>query len=160
MRSAVPLATASSRRCSSAWNSGSSVASSMSCCFVSSPRLSQSRSAIWSRSASGSWSSCSSNFVAVSLIAFLRMCSQCRADGPRGELLLADAGDLALGLLAACDCQDLLEDLVAHRFHRHAFEYLPGVDVHVPDHVVVKRCVGRHLDPRGRLAAEDAATAG
>src|SRR5438874_8676560 len=84
----------------------------------------------------------------------LHSISQRRPDGPRRELLLADAVDLALGLLAARNRQNLLEDPPADFLHRRPAQNHAGVDVHVVDHVFVHRRVGRHLDRRGRLAAE------
>ena len=59
-----------------------------------------------------------------------------RPNAPRGEFLLADAVDLALGLLAAGYRQDLLENLLADVVDRRPFQHVAGVDVHVVDHVV------------------------
>src|SRR5215216_4587869 len=64
--------------------------------------------------------------------------SQGRPDAPRRELLLADAAQLALGLLAARHRQHLLEDPPAHLLHRRARQDHARVDVHVVGHVLVQ----------------------
>src|SRR5438105_1886391 len=72
--------------------------------------------------------------------------SQRRPDRPRGEFFLADAVDLTLRLLAAGDRQNLFEYLPADNFHRRAFENDAGIDVHVVEHVMIKRRIGGDLD--------------
>src|SRR2546425_12667548 len=77
------------------------------------------------------------------------------ADDPGRELLLADAGELALAPLAGGHREDLLEDLPPDDRERRAFEDHAAVDVHVVFHVAVHERVRRELDGRHRLAAED-----
>src|SRR6266446_732494 len=77
------------------------------------------------------------------------------ADDPGRELLLADAGELALAPLAGGHREDLLEDLPPDDRERRAFEDHAAVDVHVVFHVAVHEGVRRELDGRHRLAAED-----
>src|ERR1019366_6923742 len=73
---------------------------------------------------------------------------QRRPDRPRGELLLADAVDLALGFLAGGHRQDFLKNLLADGFHGDAFQDHAGINVHVVEHVVIERRVGGDLDGR------------
>src|SRR5579864_6854447 len=89
-----------------------------------------------------------------------RLSSKGRPDVPRGELLLADALRLALGVLAAGDFKDQLKDALAHTRDWLAFEDRARVQDHVVDHALVHRSVRGHLDARGRLQAEHAAAAG
>src|ERR1700693_4568845 len=56
-------------------------------------------------------------------------------DDPGGELLFADAGELALGTLAGGDRDDLLENLPPDVRERRALEDDAAVDVHVLLHV-------------------------
>src|SRR5262249_23367607 len=80
--------------------------------------------------------------------------SQNPADDPGPELLLADAGPLALGLLPGGDRDDLLEDLAADDGKRRPLQDDAAVDVHVLFHVTVHERVGGQLDGGHRLAAE------
>src|SRR6266511_3862898 len=61
----------------------------------------------------------------------LRLLLHYRPDDPGGEFLFADAGELALRLLARGDRHDLLEDLPSHLRQRRALEDDAAVDVHV-----------------------------
>src|SRR5439155_4241371 len=83
-----------------------------------------------------------------------------RTNAPRRKLLFPNAAHLSLGLLAAGDSENLLENLAAHGLDGRALQDNAGVDVHVVDHVLVHGRVGCHLDRRRRLAAEHGAAAG
>src|SRR5260370_39656782 len=83
-----------------------------------------------------------------------------RADDPGRELLLAHPRELALRALTRGDRDHFLEDPAADRLERRALEDDAAVDVHVLFHVAVHERVGRELDGRHRLAAEDRAAPG
>src|SRR5580700_10217878 len=86
--------------------------------------------------------------------------SQRRTDLPGSEFLFTHAAQFALRLFAACDGQNLFEDLVADLLHGRAVQDGAGVDVHVVGHVVVERRIGGHFDRWGWFAAEYGAAAG
>src|SRR6516164_3610717 len=84
---------------------------------------------------------------------------QRRPNAPGRKFFLTDAAQLALSFLAAGHRQNLLEDLPAHYFYGRSFEDNAGIDVHVVDHVIVERRVGRHFDRGSGLATKNGASA-
>src|SRR6185503_7691898 len=83
-----------------------------------------------------------------------------RAELPGRELVVAEAERLALRLLARGRLEDQLEDARADLGDALlAVDDGAAVDVHVVGHVAVEGGVGRQLQRRRRLAAEDRAAA-
>src|SRR6516165_129836 len=76
-----------------------------------------------------------------------------RSDRPRNELRIAIAELLGFRVLARGDSEHLLEDLAPLLEHRHAFDDVAAIDVHVVDHAAIHFGIGGELDRRRRLAA-------
>src|SRR5262245_44430499 len=83
------------------------------------------------------------------------------AELPGRELLVAEAELLALGLLAARRGKDEVEDPLADLLHRRsAVGDGAAIDIHSVGHALIERGIGRELEARCRLAAEDRAEPG
>ena len=87
--------------------------------------------------------------------------SKRRAQNPRRKFFVADAGEFALGALAARDGNDFLKDAPTNLLDRlRAVKNRAGVDVHVLVHPIEERRVRRDFDARSGLAAIHAAAPG
>src|SRR5437588_293839 len=83
-----------------------------------------------------------------------------RSKCPGRELLVAEALQLALGLLSPRDLDQFLEDLAADVLDRDAVQNYARVDVHVLDHSLVERRVRCDLENGRGLESEAGAAAG
>src|SRR6185437_725295 len=83
-----------------------------------------------------------------------------RPDLPGGELRVAIAESLGLGLFTRSDRENFVEDLLALVSDRDAVDHVAAIDVHVLDHPAVGLVVGGELDRGRRLAAISRAAAG
>src|SRR5215469_7289940 len=84
-----------------------------------------------------------------------------RAELPGRKLLVAEAELLALGLLAARRGEDEVEDPLPDLLHRSgAIRDRAAIDIHIVGHALIERGIGRELEARRGLAAEDRAAPG